>query len=144
MWSEQSFHGHRELYTRTRIRKQEPFANRHVQHAAENSKLLMHRSGLDRSQLPITNLDLDANSLTKTVTEVRLDRIGGDIPELAHAKSSFEVHYASPVRFVCFRCAHGWLGIGLQKKIRPLPVRQGLAHTSDFEEVVIPGLKSFS
>ena len=38
----------------------------------------MHGSGLDRSQLPITNLDLDANSLTKTVTEVRLNRIGGD------------------------------------------------------------------
>jgi hypothetical protein len=144
MWSEQSFHGQRELYTRTRIRKQEFFANRHVQHAAENSKLLMHRSGLDRSQLPITSLDLDANSLTKTVTEVRLDRIGGDIPKLAHAESSFEAHYASPVRFMCFRCAHGWLGIGLQKKIRPLPVRQGLALTSDFEEVVIPGLKSFS
>ena len=38
----------------------------------------------------------------------------------------------------------GFPGIGLQKKIRPLPVRQGLALTSDFEEVVIPGLKSFS
>jgi hypothetical protein len=144
MWSEQSFHGHRELYTRTRICKQELFANRHVEHAAENSKLLMHRSGLDRPQLPITNLDLDSNSLAKTVTEIRFDRIGGDIPKLAHAKSSFEVRYATPVRFVCFRCAHGWFGIGVQKKIRPLLVRQGLALTSDFEEVVIPGLKSFS
>jgi hypothetical protein len=87
------------------------------------NKLLMHRCGLDGPQLPVTNLDLDTNSLAKTVTEISLDRIGSDICELAHAKNSFEVHYASLVRFMCVRCPHGWFGIGLQKEIRPLPVR---------------------
>src|ERR1700694_5898954 len=141
MRAEQSFHGDGELDTRTWIGNQELFANRHVEHAPENSELLMHRGGFDGFQLPVAELDLDTNSLTKTVTEVTFNRISGDVRELARLKGSFEELYASLVRCVCVRCAHRWFGIGLQKKIRPLSVSQGLALTSDFEEVVIPGLK---
>ena len=59
-------------------------------------------------------------------------------------KRRLEVFHAPVVRFVCLLSAHGWLGIVLQEKIRPLSVSQGFALSYDFKDVVVSGLKSVS
>lgn len=86
-------------------------------HPPENSELLMYRGGLDRPWLFVTELDLDANSLSKTITKIHLNRIRGDIRQSAHGKSCLEVFGAPLVRFMRFLSAYGRLGIVLQEEI---------------------------
>src|SRR6266853_4012567 len=103
----------------------------------------MYRGGLDCSQQLVTELGLDADSLSKTFAKIKVDRIRGDVHQSACTKRSLEVFCAPLVRFVCFLSAHGRPGIVLQEKIRPLSVRQGLALSYDFKQILISRLKSF-
>jgi len=94
--------------------------------------------------LLVTEVGLNADSLSKTFAKIKVDRIRGDVHQSACTKRSLEVFYAPLVRFVCFLSAHGRLGIVLQEEIRPLPESQGFALSHDFKEIVISRLKSFS
>ena len=60
----------------------------------------MYRGGL------VTELDLDANSLSKTITKIHFNRIRGDIHQSARCKSSLEVFCAPLIRFVRFLRTH--------------------------------------
>jgi hypothetical protein len=94
--------------------------------------------------LLVNELGLDADSLSKTFAKIKVDRIRGDIHQSACAKRSLEVFGAPLVRFVCFRSAHGRLGIVLQEEIRPLHESQGLALSYNLKEIFVSRLKSFS
>src|SRR5216683_7502158 len=104
----------------------------------------MYRGGLDCSQQLVTELGLNADSLSKTFAKIKVDRIRGDVHQSACTKRRLEVFDAPLVRFVCFLSAHGRLGIVLQEEIRPLSESQGLAFPYDFKKILIPRLKSFS
>jgi hypothetical protein len=104
----------------------------------------MYRGGLERSQQFVTELGLNADSLSETFAKIKVNRIRGDVHQSACTKHRLEVFDAPLVRFVRFLSAHWRLGIVLQVEIRPLPENQGLALSYDFKDILISRLKSFS
>src|SRR6185437_8845238 len=107
MWPEQPFHGNWKLNAGTRIGSQELLANRHIEHAPENTKLLVHCGGLDHSQLSITQFGFDANSLPKALAKMQLNQLGGEFRQYDRTECVLEVLCTPLICLVSFFSTHG-------------------------------------
>src|SRR5208282_1760231 len=99
---EQSSHGDREFDARTGVRCEQFLSYRHVQHAPEHPKLLVHRGRFENSLLSVTTSELDPNTLPKTPAKVVFDGVGCDIHQFSARERGFQMGCAAHVRLVGF------------------------------------------